>query len=90
MIRKSFLNVWSLKNFQNWPALRGLSCTAEHQGVLFSCGRALRIFKARPGNGESIIINKSKKEKRMNGHISGSKKADLQNPFKYSNSKAGS
>lgn len=62
MIMKSFLNVWSLKNFQNWPALSGLLYIAEPQGVLFSCGRTLRIFKARPGNGESIILTDQNKK----------------------------
>lgn len=64
MITNHFLNRSSLKNFQNWPALSGLLCTAEPQEVLFSFGRTLRIFRARNRNGESIILTSQKKKKR--------------------------
>lgn len=66
MITKSFLNVWSSKNFQNCPTPSGLLYIAESQGVLFSCSRTLSILKARPGNGESVMLTNKKKKKKEN------------------------
>ena len=66
---KYFLNLSSLKNFQNWPALSGSLCIAEPLGVLFSCDRTLRKFKAKNGNSENVIFT-SKKRKKSNCVVS--------------------